>query len=200
MSDRRRFKLASLCLGTVMAFGACLGTTSVAWMSEKTEMTRNQDSSALDIMHRLRIHASPEQVYRAITTAEGIRNWWTRDAALDAKAGGFGEFGFFDRRFVAKVKVNELKPPVHMGWEVVNAAWDGNTIVFDLQADGSDTILSFAHRGFKRADERFASVTTRWGYYLVSLKQYLETGKGTPNPDEFRPVAKGRQPISAGWR
>jgi hypothetical protein len=42
--------------------------------------------------------------------------------------------------------------------------------------------LAFAHRGFKRADDGFAGATTRWGFYLVSLKRYLEGGQGSPNP------------------
>ena len=33
-----------------------------------------------DILHLLTIHASPERVFQALATAEGIRNWWTRDA------------------------------------------------------------------------------------------------------------------------
>jgi len=40
-----------------------------------------------DIMHLIKIRVSPERVYEALTTAEGIRNWWTRDAVLDSKIG-----------------------------------------------------------------------------------------------------------------
>ena len=40
-----------------------------------------------DIMHLIKIRVSPERVYQAITTAEGIRNWWTRDAVLDSRIG-----------------------------------------------------------------------------------------------------------------
>ncbi|HTJ27689.1 MAG TPA: hypothetical protein VMA36_16150 [Candidatus Limnocylindria bacterium] len=36
-----------------------------------------------DIMHQINIQTSLEEVYRAITTAEGVRNWWTRDAVLE---------------------------------------------------------------------------------------------------------------------
>jgi len=139
-----------------------------------------------DIMHLVKIHASPERVYQALTTAEGIRNWWTRDAVLDSKIGGTGEFGFFERRIVTKMEVDEFKPPVRVGWKTISSAapgWDGTTITFDLRAEGSDTVLSFAHRGFKQADEGYARTTTGWGYYLVSLQQYLETGKGAPHPD-----------------
>jgi uncharacterized protein YndB with AHSA1/START domain len=137
-----------------------------------------------DIMHLLKIHASPERVYQAITTADGIRQWWTRDAAIEPKIGTTGEFGFYGRGFVAKVTVEELDPTTRVRWKVANAAWPANDIQFHLKADGSDTTLVFAHRGFPRADDGYAGATTRWGLYLFSLKRYLETGKGTPNPDD----------------
>jgi uncharacterized protein YndB with AHSA1/START domain len=137
-----------------------------------------------DIMHTLKIKTSPDRVYAAIATADGIRLWWTRDAALDAKVGGAGEFGFFGRRFVAKVTVDELEPQARTKWRITNAAWPGDTIEFDLKPEEKYTRLAFAHRGFPQADQRYASATTRWGYYLLSLKQYLEIGKGTPNPDD----------------
>jgi hypothetical protein len=69
-------------------------------------------------------------------------------------------------------------------WKVINEAWPGRDIEFNLKANGNDATLDFAHHGFPRADEGYASATTRWGLYLLSLKRYLETGKGTPNPDD----------------
>ncbi len=137
-----------------------------------------------DIMHLIKIHASPERIFEAIATADGIRQWWTRDATIEAKLSGAGEFGFYGKRFVAKVTVAELNPARSLRWKVVNAAWDGIDIAFDLKADGNDTILVFAHRGFARADEGYASATTRWGFYLLSLKRYLQTRTGMPNPDD----------------
>jgi len=65
-----------------------------------------------------------------------------------------------------------------------NLAWTGKDIEFSLKAEGNDTALHFAHRGFKQNDEEYAGATTRWGFYLVGLKRYLETGKGSPNPDD----------------
>jgi hypothetical protein len=58
-----------------------------------------------------------------------------------------------------------------------------NTHRLLIVVPGGDTVLAFAHRGFKCADDGFAGATTRWSFYLVSLKQYLESGRGTPNPD-----------------
>jgi uncharacterized protein YndB with AHSA1/START domain len=55
-----------------------------------------------DVMHLIKIHAPSERVYEAITTADGIRQWWTRDAAIEPKLGAAGEFGFNGKRFIAR--------------------------------------------------------------------------------------------------
>ncbi len=138
-------------------------------------------------MHLIKIRATPERVYQALTTAEGIRNWWTRDADLDSRVGGAGQFRFYQGKGVTHVIVEDLKPPTRVSWKTLSANapgdWPGTTINFDLRPDGNGTILHFAHRGFAQADEGYALVTTGWAYYLVSLQQYLETGKGAPHPD-----------------
>jgi uncharacterized protein YndB with AHSA1/START domain len=174
MSSRREW-LRNAGLGASIAFlpaavtgGAVLG----------------KDDTMQDIMLLIKIHASSGRVYEAITTADGIRQWWTRDATIEPKVGAAGEFGFNGKRFVAKVTVEELNPVTRVRWKVANSAWQGNDIEFNLKADGNNTTLLFAHRGFPRADEGFASATTRWGFYILSLKRYLQTGKGTPNPDD----------------
>ena len=137
-----------------------------------------------DIMHQLTIHAAPQRVYEAITSAAGVRNWWTRDVVLEPTVDTVAEFGFYDRRFVAKVRVDRLEPAKHVAWSPLGGTWAGTTIAFDMRPEGSDTVLAFAHRGFPQSDESFARPNTRWSYYLLSLKRYAEGGAGTPNPDD----------------
>ncbi|MGH8282574.1 MAG: SRPBCC family protein [Gammaproteobacteria bacterium] len=139
-----------------------------------------------DILHLIKIRAPRERVYQALVTAEGVRGWWTRDADLDAKVGGTGEFRFAEGTRITKVRIEELKPSARVVWKVLSApmpTWADTTISFDLSTDDG-TLLHFAHRGIKQADDLFAYSTTAWGYFLVSLKQYLETGEGTPHPED----------------
>jgi uncharacterized protein YndB with AHSA1/START domain len=139
-----------------------------------------------DIMHLIKIGVSPELVYQALTTTEGIRNWWTRDALVDTEAGGTGEFRFYEGQRITKMRIDELRPSARVSWRIVSSfrpEWADTTITFDLRAEGTGTVLSFAHRGFMEADEGYAMTTTGWGYYLVSLQQYLERGEGAPSPD-----------------
>ena len=140
-----------------------------------------------EILHLIKIRAAQDKVYQAVSTAEGIRDWWTRDAVLESKVGGNGEFGFYGHRMVIKVKVAELTPPRRVAWEPVSSTgggFDGTVISFDLKSEDGVTSVLFAHRGFKASDENIGSATMRWGFYLLSLKRYLETGKGTPNPED----------------
>lgn len=139
-----------------------------------------------DILHYLKIDAVPDRVFQAIATAEGIRHWWTRDADLDTEAGGSGEFRFYDRKSITRVRIEELKPLTHIRWHVDSAVaggWSGTHLTFHLTPEGPGTVLRFAHQGFQEADDWFARTTTGWAYYLVSLQQYLERGKGSPHPE-----------------
>src|SRR4051812_34344986 len=119
-----------------------------------------------DILHLLRIQVSPERVYQALTTAEGIHGWWTREATLDSRIGGTGEFRFYDGKGITRVRVETLEPPRRVGWLTTSAnapgGWDGTRITFDLRPEGEGTLLSFAQRGFREAGEGYALVNTGW--------------------------------------
>jgi uncharacterized protein YndB with AHSA1/START domain len=140
-----------------------------------------------DILHLLKIRVPPQRVYAALTSPAAIRNWWTGDADLDAQVRGVGEFRFSHQAaVVTQVRITELAPRTRVAWEVtasVRPEWIGTSLTFELRPQGGDTILAFARHGFAAADAVFAMTTTGWGYYLVSLQQYLERGTGAPSPD-----------------
>ena len=176
---------ASLTVGNVARASAAPPVIGTAARHDVNLVTENQLMP--EIMHLIKIRATRENVYQAVVTAEGVRNWWTRDAALDLKVGGVGEIGFNGHRFVIKLRVAELTPPDRVVWDNVSSTsgvFDGTTITFDLKSDVGLTSLLFAHRGFKTGSDTIASPTTVWGFYLFSLKRFLETGKGSPNPED----------------
>jgi uncharacterized protein YndB with AHSA1/START domain len=129
-----------------------------------------------DILHLVKIRASPERVYEALTTAEGIRNWWTRDAVFDSKIGGSGEFGFYEHNGVTKVSVDELKPPVRVVWTTVSSSapggWVGTTIAFDLRAEGSAAFLRAPR--LRASERRLCARDVRLG--LFSRKPAVVSG------------------------
>jgi uncharacterized protein YndB with AHSA1/START domain len=151
-----------------------------------------------DIMHHLTLQVPPERVYDALTTAAGIRNWWTRDTELDPRVGGIGTFSFHNGADFKTVRVEELVPPSRVVWKPLTdnrPQWLGTTIAFDLKAEDGGTDLTFTQRGYPEADDVYACVTTAWAYFLFSLKRYLETGTGLPHPgvDFANVIGSGNQ-------
>src|SRR6478735_5272320 len=97
-----------------------------------------------DILHRVGVeNASPEQVYDAITTVDGLSGWWTEQTTGDPDPGGVLEFRFVPGGF--DMKVTDLEPGRMVRWEVVDGPpeWIGTTVSWDLRQDGDYTIVLF---------------------------------------------------------
>ena len=138
-----------------------------------------------DILHKVGIKTSPEKVYQALATTEGLAAWWTADTRGDDREGGviqfrFGTRGGFD------MKVLKLEPAQHVMWQVIEgpSEWMGTQVSFELQRDGDFTNVLFKHRGWKQPVEFMHHCSTKWALFLMSIKSLLETGKGAPYPDD----------------
>ncbi len=137
----------------------------------------------VDILHRIGIEGStPEQVYEALTTIDGLSGWWTERTTGATELRGVIAFRFKDDGF--DMDVAELEPGRRVLWEVVGGPeeWIGTKIHWDLRQDGDYTIVLFKHEGWREPVEFMHHCSTKWGTFLMSLKQLLETGKGAPFP------------------
>ena len=139
-----------------------------------------------DILHRVEIKSSVSDVYKALTTPEGLAAWWTNDTRGDSEVGGLLEFRFSRGGF--DMKVLELVPGKRVLWQVLDGPqeWIGTKIRWDLRQDDDYTIVNFTHEGWKKPVEFMHHCSTKWAIYLISLKSLVETGKGRPSPDDVR--------------
>jgi hypothetical protein len=140
-----------------------------------------------DILHKVGIRsASLDDVYKALTTLNGLSAWWTCDTQGESAVGDLLRFRFGSGGF--DMKVLELHPATHVLWRVVDGPeeWIGSEISFDLQQRGDWTIVLFKHTGWKQPVEFMHHCSTKWAVFLLSLKSLLETGKGAPWPNEIK--------------
>jgi uncharacterized protein YndB with AHSA1/START domain len=140
-----------------------------------------------DILHRVGIKSSsPETTYQALTTIEGLSGWWTQDTQGESDIGGVVQFRFGAGGF--DMKVLELDPAKRVLWEVVDGPeeWIGTNVSWDLKQDGDYTVILFKHQGWKEPVEFMNHCSTKWAVFLLSLKSLLETGQGTPDPDDVK--------------
>ena len=70
----------------------------------------------------------------------------------------------------------------HVGIALGKRARDRRSLKQDLRADG---VVLFGHKGWKQAGEFYMHCNSKWGFFLgTSLKDYVETGKGRPAPED----------------
>jgi hypothetical protein len=141
----------------------------------------------VDILHKVGIKSSSlDDVYKTLTTLEGLSAWWTNTTRGESKVGGVIQFRFGAGGF--DMKVLELRPAKRVLWQVVEgpAEWIGTTISFDLKQENDWTIILFKHLGWKEPVEFMHHCSTKWGVFLISLKSLLETGKGAPWPNDIK--------------
>ena len=145
----------------------------------------------VDILHRVGIKAPLDEVYKALATREGVAAWWTDNTQGESKVGGVLQFRFSAGGVEVggfEIKVLELHPATRVLWQVAGGPdeWIGTKISFELKQDGEYVIVLFKHQGWKEPVEFMHHCSTKWAIFLMSLKSLLETGKGTPNPDDVK--------------
>ena len=141
----------------------------------------------VDILHKVGIKSSSVgAVYKVLTTLEGLSGWWTSTTHGESKVGGVIEFRFGAGGI--DMKVLELDLDRRILWQVLGgpAEWIGTKVSFDLRQEGEWTIVLFKHQGWKEPVEFMHHCTTKWGVFLLSLKALLETGKGSPAPNDIK--------------
>jgi len=134
-----------------------------------------------DIRINVVIKATPEKVYKAVTTQEGLGGWWCKNATGKAELGFVNIFVF--GKFRNEMKVTNLITNKKVEWKCINSIeeWIGTDISFDIEEKEGNTILRFAHSGWRAATDTFAGCTYDWALFMKSLKSFCETGTGTPS-------------------
>jgi uncharacterized protein YndB with AHSA1/START domain len=140
----------------------------------------------VDILHRVGVVASRDEVYAALTTVDGLAGWWTEDTEGDPEVGGALRFRFAEGGF--DMRVLETRPGELVLWEVVDGPpeWVGTRVRFELGQAEEYAIVNFWHEGWAEPVEFMHHCTTKWGVFLLSLKQLVETGVGSPAPGDVR--------------
>ncbi len=138
------------------------------------------------IIHTADIARPREAVFGTLTTVPALSAWWTTKVTGDAGPGGRLSFTFAGD-FNPVMQVVGFGAPAQLEWECVDGVeqWSDNTFRFDLADRDGGTRLRFRQEyAAELSDDDYGSYNYNynWGYYLESLRQYLETGTGRPYP------------------
>lgn len=137
------------------------------------------------ICHRVEIEASPEKLFNALSTLEGLASWWTPMTTGETTLGSVISFRFGDGKSGPDMRVDESVPGKRVKWTCLEEPWPGMHFVFSIEAHERGAVLLFDHVGWPETNDFYRHCNGKWGYFLISsLKPYLESGTGAPHPHD----------------
>ena len=160
--------------------------------------------------HSLGIHASPAEVYRALTDPSELVRWFVSAATIDLRPGGAFRWVFgrasgdpgpqplvTTGEFAAVVKHELLRLKV-----LIEDVETGLEFRIDPWRDGA--VLTVTHAGFpgdEEWDETFRAIDRGWQTEMHALKMILERGRGMLRSAErhVRRIGASAEDIFAGF-
>lgn len=150
-------------------------------------------SNSADFQLHLQFAVPPEQLFTALATLDGARQWWTIFCDGSEDLGGQLSYRFPAASFYAVMKTLRKEPPGLLEWECTDSShsadcgysdlrdWIGTIIRFEIQDLGNGrSQLDFTHSRLTQL-ECFEQCSSGWSFFLnESLRGYLENGKGQP--------------------
>ena len=140
------------------------------------------------IRHRVGIQSSIRNVYDAVHQPEKLQSWWAAAATGSGTVGSRIELefpGYPDHVWeIAELAADEL---VRLRLVSGPEPWHGSELRFELVDSGDQVFVTLTHTtGPKTPEAARQYFCTKWPMFLVSLKQFLETGQGMPYPDDLK--------------
>ena len=128
------------------------------------------------VRHQVVLNAPAAEVYRMLTTVEGLLEWMAVDAVADAEPGG-RLWWTHENGATMMGRFVELDPPRRLvfayGWkdDLMGVPPESTTVEIDLVEEEGKTTLSLVHRGmpFEVVDDHQRG----WIYFFAHLQRAL---------------------------
>lgn len=139
-----------------------------------------------DIIHRFQINSPVEEVFRAISSPDGVSHWWSLNAS------GVPDFDQeyqldFGPGYHWKAKVAKYTRNKNIEWLMLDtdSDWEETSVGFELEPADGITKVRFYHKGWKENNHHYETSSFCWAMYLRILKRYVEYGESVKYEDRL---------------
>lgn len=132
------------------------------------------------------VAGSPEDVYRALATQDGLAGHWTDQLEVPEQEGAVARFGFGpDWQMRLELRIDALEPGRRVAWTPVGGfpGWAGTSIAWDIEpAPDGGTVVHFAHSGWPEAAATAEMATSgyTWAMIIGRLAEQVAHGERAP--------------------
>ena len=134
------------------------------------------------IVFEIEIEAPTQKVVEALDTEAGIAGWWTPSVTFPGGVGSTLQPSFSVAPVPFELRVDEVSGE-RVKWSSVGdfpPHWVGTEVIWTLAPTEAGTRVHFSHDGWADDEGPFPSSALTWGLLMKSLKEYVETGVGSP--------------------
>jgi len=128
------------------------------------------------------IDAAASTVFRAISTSEGVRGWFTAKADIGEGVGAVHRLTFPEMPAPWELRVDEEESPSRLRLSVLVGPpqWEGTSMTYEIvdRPEGG-VVVNFDHVGFATVDG-VRHWTIGWATKMLALKKYAVTGEPDP--------------------
>ncbi len=127
------------------------------------------------IYHDLIIKATAHQIYKALSTKEGMEAWWPKLASDNYNLGNEVQF-YFSEEYNWKAEVVACKPNHHIHFKMTEADedWTNTLLKFEIFEKEVGCILQLSHLNWLENNHHFRRTNYCWAFYLKMIKDYAE--------------------------
>ena len=132
--------------------------------------------------HRIRIHANPSAVFKAVSTEKGMKAWYTPKIEGSFEEGKTATF-YFDNGETFMWKTTALVPDKQVERECTEGPGvaKGTKVSYRIESDKEgEAILKLEHTNWPDGHEALSTCNTLWGILLGQLRQYVEKDQSSP--------------------
>lgn len=136
-----------------------------------------------------KINATPQTIFKAITTKKGYQGWWAVVCDVNCKLNQQSSIRFEKEDLTEEMifKTIEVRENEKLVWlclaNNVFPSWVNTTLTFEIKRNGNKSNFTFtqtsADKNWKKHPDYNGSLAG-WNFFFDSLKNYCETGEGEP--------------------
>lgn len=131
--------------------------------------------------HQYFLHASPAQVFDAVTNPDTLVKWLADRAEISPRKGGRYMLGWTGGP-THTGEVLEFEPGrvIAFAWEWPGVALKGTVFRLSVEPREGGSLLTVEHSGFPKLEEwtdLYGGAEWGWTYFAMNLKSLLETGR-----------------------
>lgn len=137
------------------------------------------------IILAVEIDAPAADIYRAVTTKQGLSSFWTPQVTGRPEVGAELGFGFSEAPVDLRMTVAELEENRLVRWACNGPwpYWTGTEVTWTIVAsDSGGNLAVFEHSGWDEAQPKaeFGAIALVWARVLLALEEHVRTGAAVP--------------------